>query len=173
MTSSPYPHFTSVADKILTVLMYALAAGVAPWILTFPPVSYEGLGLVASVGWGILVGVGAVLMLAGELKRSHYVELPGVMLMGAGLLTYAMLSWEQTLGTSPGSGASLLAGFDEVVVRSLEQLRVTNEGTLLEPRGVGRAQLPSTVLGLLFHAAEHAQRHVGQVVTTVKIISGA
>jgi hypothetical protein len=73
---------------------------------------------------------------------------------------------------SPGSGASLLAGFDEVVVRSLEQLRVTNEATLLEPRGVGRAQLPSTVLGLLFHAAEHAQRHVGQLVTTVKIISG-
>ena len=108
MTSSPYPHFTSVTDKLLTVLMYALAAGVAPWILTFPPVSYEGFGLVASVGWGILVGVGAVLMLIGELKRSHYVELPGVMLMGAGLLTYAMISWEQTLNVSPGSGARAL-----------------------------------------------------------------
>ena len=108
MTSSPYPHFTSVTDKLLTVLMYALAAGVAPWILTFPPVSYEGFGLVASVGWGILVGVGAVLMLIGELKRSHYVELPGAMLMGAGLLTYAMISWEQTLNVSPGSGARAL-----------------------------------------------------------------
>lgn len=108
MTSSPYPHHTSVTDKLLTVLMYALAAGVAPWILTFPPVSYEGFGLVASVGWGILVGVGAVLMLIGELKRSHYVELPGVILMGAGLLTYAMISWEQTLNVSPGSGARAL-----------------------------------------------------------------
>ena len=108
MTSSPYPHFTSVTDKLLTILMYALAAGVAPWILTFPPVSYEGFGLVASVGWGILVGVGAVLMLIGELKRSHYVELPGVILMGAGLLTYAMISWEQTLNASPGSGARAL-----------------------------------------------------------------
>ena len=108
MTSSPYPHRMTVTDKILTVLMYALAAGVAPWILTFPPVSYEGFGLVASVGWGILVGVGAVLMLIGELKRSHYVELPGVMLMGAGLLTYAMISWEQTLNVSPGSGARAL-----------------------------------------------------------------
>ena len=108
MTSSPYPHRMSTADKVLTVLMYALAAGVAPWILTFPPVSYEGLGLVASVGWGVLVGVGAVLMLAGELKRSHYVELPGVMLMGAGLATYTMLSWEQTISTSPGSGARAL-----------------------------------------------------------------
>ena len=108
MTSSPYPHSMSVTDKLLTVLMYALAAGVAPWILAFPPVSYEGFGLVASVGWGILVGVGAVLMLVGELKRSHYVELPGVMLAGAGLLTYTMLSWEQTLSSSPGSGARAL-----------------------------------------------------------------
>ena len=108
MTSSPYPHSLTVADKILTVLMYVFAAGVAPWILTFPPVSYEGFGLVASVGWGILVGVGAVLMLTGELKRSHYVELPGVMLMGAGLLTYTMLSWEQTLTYSTGSGARAL-----------------------------------------------------------------
>ena len=108
MTSSPYPHSLTVADKILTVLMYALAAGVAPWILAFPPVSYEGFGLVASVGWGILVGVGAVLMLVGELKRSHYVELPGIMLAGAGLLTYTMLSWEQTLNASPGSGARAL-----------------------------------------------------------------
>lgn len=108
MTSSPYPHHMSTADKFLTVLMYALAAAVAPWIWAFPPVSYEGLGLVASVGWGILAGVGAVLMLIGELKRSHYVELPGVMLMGAGLLTYAMLSWEQTLTGSPGSGARAL-----------------------------------------------------------------
>ena len=108
MTSSPYPHLTSVTDKLLTILMYALAAGVAPWILTFPPVSYEGFGLVASVGWGILVGVGAVLMLVGELKRSHYVELPGIMLAGAGLLTYTMLSWEQTLNYSPGSGARAL-----------------------------------------------------------------
>ena len=108
MTSSPYPHSMSAADKVLTVLMYALAAGVAPWILAFPPVSYEGLGLVASVGWGVLVGVGAALMLVGELKRSHYVELPGVMLMGAGLATYTMLSWEQTISTSPGSGARAL-----------------------------------------------------------------
>lgn len=108
MTSSPYPHHMSVTDKLLTVLTYALAAAVAPWILAFPPVSYEGLGLVASVGWGIMVGAGAVLMLTGELKRSHYVEIPGVMLVGAGLMTYAMLSWEQTLNSSPGSGARAL-----------------------------------------------------------------
>lgn len=114
MTSSPYPHFMSTADKLLTVLIYLTAATVAPWILTFPPVSYEGLGLVASVGWGVLVGVGALLILAGELRRSHYIELPGVILMGSGILVYALLSWEQTINSSIGSGARsllVLAGF--------------------------------------------------------------
>ncbi len=54
----------------------------------------------------------------------------------------------------------------------MAQLRATPETTLLEARAVGRAQLPTTVLGLLFHAAEHSQRHAGQVVTTVKIVRG-
>ena len=67
------------------------------------------------------------------------------------------------------AGAKLLAGFNEAVERALEQLRQTDDATLLEFRGVGRAQLPSTVLGLLFHAAEHTQRHAGQATTTLKI----
>tara|TARA_R110000850_G_scaffold83886_2_gene179954 strand:- start:1798 stop:1986 length:189 start_codon:yes stop_codon:yes gene_type:complete len=37
-------------------------------------------------------------------------------------------------------------------------------------RGVGRGQLPSTVGGLLFHAAEHTQRHFGKLLVTVKVI---
>ena len=52
----------------------------------------------------------------------------------------------------------------------LEQVRHTPESSLTEVRGVGRAQLPSTVIGLLFHAAEHTLRHVGQVVTTIEIV---
>jgi uncharacterized damage-inducible protein DinB len=58
------------------------------------------------------------------------------------------------------------------VDRALAQLARTDETTLLQFRGVGRAQLPSTVLGLLFHAAEHASRHTGQVVTTARIVRG-
>jgi len=38
---------------------------------------------------------------------------------------------------------------------------------------VGRAMLPSTVGGLLIHCAEHTQRHVGQAVTTAKVVMGA
>jgi uncharacterized damage-inducible protein DinB len=72
---------------------------------------------------------------------------------------------------SPDVGAKLLAEFDDAVERALEQLRNTDESTLLEARGVGRAQLPSTVIGLLFHAAEHTQRHVGQVVTTARLVA--
>ena len=44
---------------------------------------------------------------------------------------------------------------------------------LLAPRAVGRSALPSTVLGLLFHAAEHAQRHAGQVATTLRLTATA
>ncbi len=39
-------------------------------------------------------------------------------------------------------------------------------------RGVGRAQLPTTIGGLLVHCADHTQRHVGQVVTTAKVVVG-
>jgi len=51
-------------------------------------------------------------------------------------------------------------------------LRGTSRDLLLDERKVGRAGLPSTVLGLLFHAAEHSTRHVGQAITTAKILAG-
>jgi len=49
-------------------------------------------------------------------------------------------------------------------------LRDTNETILTEARKVGRAGLPSTTLGLLFHAAEHTMRHTGQLLVTVKVL---
>lgn len=66
----------------------------------------------------------------------------------------------------------LLAGFDAAVERALDQLRATSEDTLTHARLVGRSKMPSTVVGLLFHAAEHTQRHVGQAVTTRKWTTG-
>jgi hypothetical protein len=66
----------------------------------------------------------------------------------------------------------LLAAWRTAVDRALRQVASTPESTLTDARVVGRARLPSTVIGLLFHAAEHAERHVGQLVTTVKIIRG-
>ena len=64
----------------------------------------------------------------------------------------------------------LLAAFDAAVTRALDQLRGTDQATLTDERLVGRAKLPSTVIGLLFHAAEHTQRHVGQAVSTSKLV---
>ena len=70
------------------------------------------------------------------------------------------------------SAAALVTFFEAEVERALAQLRATREDRLTERRDVGRAKLPSTVLGLLFHAAEHTQRHVGQVITTAKVVGG-
>jgi uncharacterized damage-inducible protein DinB len=71
----------------------------------------------------------------------------------------------------PPPGAARLVRFvADTIDQALAQLRATDERTLLEPREVGRMKLPSTVLGLLFHAAEHTQRHVGQVITTAKVV---
>jgi uncharacterized damage-inducible protein DinB len=69
-----------------------------------------------------------------------------------------------------GDAADLLAEVEAAIEAALAQLRATRREALLEPRGVGRAQLPSTVLGLLFHAAEHAQRHAGQALTTARLV---
>ena len=82
----------------------------------------------------------------------------------------AFLAAEAEPGSPPAEAAALAAAFERQVDRALVQLRSTPESTLLEKRGVGRLRLPSTVLGLLFHAAEHAQRHVGQIVTTARIV---
>lgn len=82
----------------------------------------------------------------------------------------AFLAAEGEPGSPPDQAAALADAFEAQVERALAQLRSTPEVTLLEPRGVGRQQLPSTVLGLLFHAAEHTQRHAGQIVTTARIV---
>jgi uncharacterized damage-inducible protein DinB len=66
---------------------------------------------------------------------------------------------------------SLLKNLDAQMASSLEALKAIDETTLTEPRGVGRQQLPSTILGLLFHAAEHTMRHTGQLMVTVKILN--
>ena len=61
--------------------------------------------------------------------------------------------------------------FDATVDTTLAALWANRGETLLEPREVGRARLPSTELGLLFHAAEHTQRHVGQLLVTARLVT--
>jgi uncharacterized damage-inducible protein DinB len=108
----------------------------------------------------------------------HLMHLTGVL---DRLFTYAKgesLSPEQLKALSaegsepfPGCTAEDLTRlFNKQVDKALLQLEETTEHTLLEARLVGRAQLPSTTLGLLFHAAEHTQRHMGQLLVTARII---
>lgn len=83
----------------------------------------------------------------------------------------AALEAERSLGDARPALATLLERLSETVDRALEQLRTTTADALLEKREVGRAKLPSTTLGLLFHAAEHSTRHAGQIATLLRVIS--
>jgi len=65
---------------------------------------------------------------------------------------------------------TLLQDWRAAVDDAMRQLAATAEASLTEPRFVGKAQLPTTVIGAIFHAAEHAARHAGQVVTTAKVV---
>ncbi len=80
-------------------------------------------------------------------------------------------SAEKDPGAAPDA-AALLTGLAGGIEGALARLREWPEASLLDPRSVGRAALPSTVLGLLFHAAEHAQRHSGQVIVTARLVRG-
>ena len=75
-------------------------------------------------------------------------------------------------GASGEPVSALAAGVLAQIDRALDQVRRTRVDSLGDARKVGRAGLPSTVLGLLFHAAEHTTRHAGQLITTVKVVRG-
>jgi hypothetical protein len=75
-------------------------------------------------------------------------------------------------GSASEPGAELLARFRAGVERAVEQLRTTDPAGLALPRTIGRAALPTTVIGLLYHAGEHTARHTGQAITTAKAING-
>lgn len=70
----------------------------------------------------------------------------------------------------PADAATLLADLRRSFDAAMAQLRATPPSSIHDARAVGRAALPTNVLGLLFHAAEHSQRHAGQIVTTARIV---
>ena len=65
---------------------------------------------------------------------------------------------------------TLLANLADKISKSIEYLKTVDPVTLLEVRTVGRKKIPSTVLGLLFHAAEHTMRHTGQLLVTARLL---
>lgn len=64
----------------------------------------------------------------------------------------------------------VLSALSARVDSAIDQLRSTDVSTLGDFRGVGRAQLPSTVIGCLVHGAEHSMRHIGQLSVTARIV---
>lgn len=81
-----------------------------------------------------------------------------------------LLTAEAGLSRTRPAVEDLVKRWHETIDIAFAQLRSTKEESLLDAREVGRDQLPSNSLGLLFHAAEHASRHTGQVVTTARLV---
>jgi hypothetical protein len=94
------------------------------------------------------------------------------------LLTYAegaLLDESQLLALKteldPGATRNdLFAELSMAVANSAARIRSFSHADLESPRFVGRKKLPTTLGGLLVHIADHTQRHVGQAITTAKIV---
>jgi uncharacterized damage-inducible protein DinB len=70
----------------------------------------------------------------------------------------------------PGAGRDqLLAEMRGAFTEAERVVRSIDPATLAEPRFVGRQRLPSTVIGLLTHIAEHTARHVGQAISAARL----
>jgi uncharacterized damage-inducible protein DinB len=67
------------------------------------------------------------------------------------------------------SREQLLAGMDQAFREAEAVIRTIDPATLADARTVGRKRLPTTVIGLLTHIAEHTQRHVGQAIAAAKL----
>jgi uncharacterized damage-inducible protein DinB len=81
----------------------------------------------------------------------------------------AALKAEQSGGGS-GTLVELLLVVKASFGHAAERIRALATANFDTPRGVGRKQLPTSIGGALIHVADHTQRHVGQVVTTAKVL---
>lgn len=108
MLSSPYPVPVLRVWRCAMVLGWAAAASAGAWVVVSPPLSYEGVGYALTIAWGVMLGLGSLIVMVAYLIRSYQVELPGLALALGGVVVYDYLSWVQTLTTSPGSGPRAL-----------------------------------------------------------------
>jgi uncharacterized damage-inducible protein DinB len=82
------------------------------------------------------------------------------------------LASEQTVHEDRPGLDALMQRLTGEIERALGYLRTVPVEALLEHRDVGRKKLPSTTMGLIFHAAEHSSRHAGQIVTLARVVRG-
>ena len=81
---------------------------------------------------------------------------------------FALLRTEGEPLHSPEVPSALVA-LHARIDAAIAELRTIDVSTLGDFRAVGRAKLPSTVIGCLVHGAEHSMRHVGQLVVTTRV----
>jgi uncharacterized damage-inducible protein DinB len=77
---------------------------------------------------------------------------------------------EEGRQTDGETGVDLANRLSAQVEKSIEFLKSVDPSILTDARAVGRKQLPGTVLGLLFHSAEHTMRHCGQLLVTARVV---
>lgn len=87
-----------------------------------------------------------------------------------GEITPEQISYLKSEGEPGASLEELLAGVDAAFAKAEGQLRTIKGASIHEPRYIGRKKLPTSVLGLLVHISEHTQRHLGQSITTAKLV---
>lgn len=83
---------------------------------------------------------------------------------------FAALKAEGDPQQTTDSAILLVNKLNQQVDAALAELKQKDDQKLTEYRSVGRGQLPSTVIGLLFHSAEHTMRHLGQLIVTIKVV---
>jgi len=89
-----------------------------------------------------------------------------------GVLSQAQMDAMAAEKEPAGAGRDeLLALLDDAFRAAEAVVRCIDPSTLASPSAVGRKRLPTTVIGLLTHIAEHTQRHVGQAIAAAKLAS--
>jgi len=89
--------------------------------------------------------------------------------LGNQLSESQLAALEREKSPEPLDRDALLAIMDRVFAAAEQVVRAIDPATLAEPREIGRKRLPTTVIGLLTHIAEHTQRHVGQAISAAKL----
>jgi uncharacterized damage-inducible protein DinB len=90
-----------------------------------------------------------------------------------GTLTEEQLRQLSSESNRQGSLGELLDRIHQSLQRAEERLGQVDPAELFQIRAVGRKELPSTVIGLLVHLAEHTQRHLGQAITLAQVVRGS
>lgn len=83
---------------------------------------------------------------------------------------WADLKDERSANETHPTANYLLDKLERSVSAAITQLEKTSRDTLALPRTIGRKKIPSNTRQIIEHAGEHAARHAGQVVTTVKVL---